>query len=91
MDGGVSEEPTGGPPNESGSTLTGLAAGTKARVVAIDGDRHLVRRFLALGLRAGTELDVSHMRGGSVVVICGSTRVALGPEMVRSLRIEPVA
>lgn len=70
--------------------LNDQAPGTRVRITDIDGDRHTLRRFLALGLRVGTDLTVSQMRGDSVVVICGSTRVALGPEMAQHLRIEAV-
>jgi len=74
----------------AGSSLMKLETGATARILGINGDRSMVRRFLALGLRVGTDVTLSHTRGSSVVVVCGGTRVALGPEMVGRLQLEPV-
>jgi ferrous iron transport protein A len=79
-------------PTSEGSLLD-LAVGATARITNIGGDRAMTRRVLALGLRQGAEVTVTQIRGrgGGLVVACGGTRVALGAEMVRNIRIERVA
>ena len=70
--------------------LTAIPAGAMARIVQIDGGRRMTRRCLALGLRVGAEVTVSHARGHGVVVACDGNRVALGREMARHVLAELV-
>jgi len=72
--------------------LTELPTGATARVVSVDGGRDVRMRCLALGLRVGAEVTVSHSRGHGrgrgLVIACDGSRVALGPEMARHLVVE---
>ncbi|MCO6411829.1 MAG: ferrous iron transport protein A [Thiogranum sp.] len=68
--------------------LNETPVGTKVRLVAIDGGRQLVRRFLSLGLSLGAEVEVLHHRGRGVVIAKEGNRVALGGGMAEKLRGE---
>ena len=69
-------------------TLSDTPVGKKVRLVAIDGNRLLVRRFLSLGLCLGSEVEVLHHRGRGVVVANQGNRVALGGGMADKLHAE---
>ena len=58
--------------------LAEVANGERARVVRIDGGRHLIQRLMSLGITTGSEVEVLHHRGGGVVVGLNGNRVALG-------------
>lgn len=70
--------------------LNETPVGKKVRLVAIDGGRQLVRRFLSLGLSLGSEVEVLHHRGRGVVIAKEGNRVALGGGMAEKLRAEVI-
>lgn len=69
-------------------TLSDTPIGKKVRLVAIDGNHLLIRRFLSLGLSLGCEVEVLHHRGRGVVVAKQGNRVALGGGMADKLHAE---
>lgn len=69
-------------------TLSNTPIGKKVRLIAIDGNHLLVRRFLSLGLSLGSEVEVLHHRGRGVVVAKQGNRVALGGGMADKLHAE---
>lgn len=68
--------------------LSNVPIGKKVRLIAIDGNRMLVRRFLSLGLSLGSEIEILHHRGRGVVVAKQGNRVALGGGMAEKLQAE---
>ncbi|MGB5734140.1 MAG: FeoA domain-containing protein [Thiohalocapsa sp.] len=70
--------------------LAVLPVGVRARIVAINGGRELVRKLLSLGLRTGSEIRVEHHRRRGLVVSAGSARVALGGGIVDKLMVVPL-
>ncbi len=70
------------------TSLAELSLGESARIVEIGAGSRVVRRCLALGLRVGTELIVSHRRGRGVVVASNGNRVALGGDMAALVLVE---
>jgi ferrous iron transport protein A len=71
-------------------TLSDTPVGKKVRLVAINGNAGMVRRFMALGLSLGAEVEVLHHRGRGVVVGRQGNRVALGGGMADRLQTEIV-
>jgi ferrous iron transport protein A len=47
----------------------------------------LTHRLLSLGLRVGSEIELTQRRGGGVVVACEGTRVALGAGVAEKLLV----
>lgn len=74
----------------SGSTLDGQAVGAALRLVGVEGGRGRTRRLMDLGLRPGQMVTVTHARGRGVVVASEAGRVAVGREMARHIRVEPI-
>lgn len=72
-------------------SLFDLPIGTPGRIAEIHGGRRLARRLLGLGLRVGSEVKVLHLRGRSLVLSTGGTRVALGGGVAEKLSVEPLA
>ena len=70
--------------------LSDVATGKKVRLVQVRGGRALSRRLRALGLTPGTELEVLHHRGRSVVVGREGNRVALGGAVAEQLLTEVI-
>ncbi len=70
------------------TNLLSLQNGHSARIVAINGDRLMVRRMLSLGLRVGATINMLKHRGTSVLIRNEGTRIALGPSVVEKLQIE---
>ena len=70
--------------------LFDLPIGATARIAEIQGGRRLARRLLGLGLRVGSEIEVLHHRGRSVVLSTGGTRVALGGGVAEKLAVVPL-
>ncbi|MCP3991595.1 MAG: ferrous iron transport protein A [Actinomycetia bacterium] len=60
----------------------------RARIVEIRAGNRMTRRCLALGLRVGAELTVSHKRGRGVVAASDGNRVALGADTAERLLVE---
>lgn len=74
----------------TGATLAGQPVGAVLRLVAVEGEPSRTMRLLGLGLRAGSTVVVTHVRGRGVVVASTAGRVAIGPEMARHIRVEVV-
>ena len=75
---------TGGP------TLEGQPVGAVLRLAGIDGGPRRTMRLLGLGLRTGSTVMVTHVRGRGVVVASDTGRIAVGPELARHIRVEEV-
>ena len=71
-------------------TLAQAQPGQHVRLVAVGGDRILVRRLRALGLNIGNEIDVLHHRKGDVVIGKGGSRLALGHDIADLLLVEDI-
>jgi ferrous iron transport protein A len=69
-------------------TLARLPVGGRACIRHIQGGRRLVHRLLSLGLRVGSEIELTQRRGGGVVVANAGTRVALGAGVAEKLLVE---
>lgn len=74
----------------AGQTLEGQPVGAVLRLAGIDGGPQRTMRLLGLGLRTGSTVIVTHVRGSGVVVASDTGRVAVGPEMARHIRVEAV-
>ena len=72
------------------TSLLALKNGRSGRIASIDGNKLMIRRMLALGLRVGTVVNMLNHRGKSVVIQNAGTRVALGPGLAEKLLIEPL-
>ena len=62
--------------------------GTHACTRRILGGRQLTHRLLSLGLRVGSEIELTQLRGCGVVVANAGTRVALGAGVAEKLLVE---
>jgi Fe2+ transport system protein FeoA len=71
-------------------TLEGQPVGAVLRLAGVDGGPQRTMRLLGLGLRAGTTVVVTHVRGRGVVVASDTGRVAIGQEMAHHIRVEEV-
>ena len=76
---------------ETTVVLARLPVGSHARIERILGGRLLVHRLLGLGLRVGSEVELTHRRGGGVVLASAGTRVALGAGVAEKLLVLPLA
>ncbi len=70
--------------------LPSVEDGRRARITSIDGDRSLVRKTMAMGIRVGSIVDILSHRGRGVVVGKSGTRVALGGSIADRLLVEPL-
>jgi ferrous iron transport protein A len=68
--------------------LARLPLGSRACLRQILGGRQLVHRLLSLGLRVGSEIELTQRRRGGVVVATEGTRVALGAGVAEKLLVE---
>jgi ferrous iron transport protein A len=68
--------------------LARLPVGSRACIRRIQGGRQLTHRLLSLGLRVGSEIELTQRRGGGVVVASAGTRVALGAGVAEKLLVE---
>jgi ferrous iron transport protein A len=75
------------PANDLHIALAKLPLGSRARICQIKGGRVLTHRLLSLGLRVGSEIELTQRRGGGVVVACEGTRVALGAGVAEKLLV----
>lgn len=71
--------------------LSDIPVGRRVRISAIQGNRQLNRRLLALGLTVGNEVEVLHHRSSGVVVAKEGNRVALGTGVADKLQVEELA
>ena len=51
---------------------------------------NLEKRMISMGMPLGMEVEIMHRRGGSVVLVVGTSRVALGAGMVGKIMVEVV-
>ena len=72
------------------ANLLAMENGHRARISKIDGDRHMVRRMMSLGIRVGTVIDVLCHKGRGIVVGNSGSRVALGSGIAEKLLVEPL-
>lgn len=79
------------PSAESTVVLARLPVGSRVRIQQILGGRLLVHRLLGLGLRVGSEVELTHRRGGGVVLASEGARVALGAGVAEKLLVLPLA
>jgi ferrous iron transport protein A len=75
---------------EPAIVLAKLPVGSHVRIEQILGGRLLVHRLLGLGLRVGSEVELTHRRGGGVVLANAGTRVALGAGVAEKLLVTPL-
>ncbi len=59
--------------------------GDRVSIFLLRGGKGLEMRLTSLGLNVGSELLVSQRQGGSLVVIRGETRIALGAGMAHKI------
>ncbi len=76
------------PAAETLIALARLPIGSRACIRRIQGGRQLTHRLLGLGLRVGSEIELTQRRGGGVVVANAGTRVALGAGVAEKLLVE---
>jgi ferrous iron transport protein A len=76
------------PTTEQLVVLARLPVGSHACIRRIQGGRQLTHRLLSLGLRVGSEIELTQRRGGGVVVANAGTRVALGAGVAEKLLVE---
>ena len=74
----------------SSITLDHLAVGRQALISEIRGDRQMARRLMSLGIRVGSEIQVTQQRDRGVVVACAGNRVALGGSVASKLFAQPL-
>lgn len=65
-------------------------AGVPLRIHALRADKTLEKRLISMGMPLGSEVEIVQRRGPSVVLAVGSSRIALGSEMVRKILVEVV-
>jgi ferrous iron transport protein A len=65
--------------------LAAAQEGEPLRIHLLRGGKNLEMRLTALGLNVGSELTVSQRNGGSLVVLRGETRIALGAGMAHRI------
>lgn len=70
--------------------LAKLPIGSHVCIKRISGGRQLTHRLLSLGLRVGSEIELTQRRGGGVVVANAGTRVALGAGVADKLLVAPI-
>ncbi|HSM28151.1 MAG TPA: FeoA family protein [Thioalkalivibrio sp.] len=61
--------------------------GEPLRIHLLRGGRGLELRLTELGLNVGSELTVSQRSGGSLVVLRGETRIALGAGLAHKIMV----
>ncbi|MCU7842425.1 MAG: ferrous iron transport protein A [Candidatus Thiodiazotropha sp. (ex Monitilora ramsayi)] len=71
-------------------SLAKLPVGSHVCIKRIAGGRQLIHRLLSLGLRVGSEVELTQRRGGGVVVANAGTRVALGAGVAEKLLVVPI-
>jgi ferrous iron transport protein A len=71
-------------------TLAKLPVGCRAYIRRIQGGRQMTHRLLGLGLRVGSEIELTQRRGSGVVVANGGARVALGAGVAEKLLVQRI-
>ena len=75
---------------DSAIPLREAPVGVPLRVHTLRADKTLEKRLISMGMPLGSEVEIVHKRGPSVVRAVGSSRIALGSEMVRKILVEVV-
>ncbi len=70
--------------------LNKLKPGAKGRVIEINGGKQSIRKLMGLGLRTGSDFELLHRRGNSVVLRSNGVRIAIGDSIAEHLIIEPL-
>ncbi len=70
--------------------LNEMTTGAHATVTGISGGKDMVRKMMALGLSVGSDIELLHQRGKSVVVRSKGTRIAIGESIADHLTVEAV-
>jgi len=73
-----------------GLPLAETKVGEVVMVVDFSGPPELTRRLADLGLRGGTRLKVLGEQSGSIIVLSGCCRLAMGPEMSAAVIVRSV-
>jgi len=60
------------------------------RIMAVRAGKTLEKRLISMGMPLGTEVEVLYRRGGSVVLVVGTSRIALGAGMVSKIMVEVI-
>ncbi len=60
------------------------------RIIAVRAGKSLEKRMISLGMPLGTEVEILYRRGHSVVLVVGSSRIALGSGMVGKIMVEVI-
>jgi len=68
--------------------LNQIPSGAHATVTDIRGGKEMTRKMMALGLTVGTDIELLHQRGNSVVVRSKGTRIAIGESIMDHLSVE---
>jgi Fe2+ transport system protein FeoA len=70
------------------TTLLNMENGNKVRILGIEDHDRIGRLMLSYGLRVGSVIEILHQRKRGVVIGSGPTRIALGSDMARKLRVQ---
>ena len=70
--------------------LSKAPVGVRLRITAVRAGKNLEKRMISMGMPLGMEVEIMHRRGGSVVLVVGTSRVALGAGMVGKIMVEVV-
>jgi ferrous iron transport protein A len=60
------------------------------RITAVRAGKKLEKRMISMGMPLGTEIEIMYRRGGSVVLVVGTSRIALGAGMVSKIMVEVI-
>lgn len=70
--------------------LSHAPVGERLRIIAVRAGKTLEKRMISMGMPLGMEVEIMHRRGGSVVLVVGTSRVALGAGMVGKIMVEVI-
>jgi ferrous iron transport protein A len=76
--------------SQSAIPLSHAPVGERLRITAVRAGKTLEKRMISMGMPLGMEVEIMHRRGGSVVLVVGTSRVALGAGMVGKIMVEIV-
>ncbi len=74
-----------------GIPVVDLDNGACGCVARIDGGRAMIQRLMSLGITKGSEVEILHHRGKSVVVGLNGNRIALGAGIANRIFVVPLA
>ncbi len=74
-----------------GIPVVDLDNGACGRVARIDGGRAMIQRLMSLGITKGSEVEILHHRGKSVVVGLNGNRIAFGAGIANRIYVVPLA